>query len=248
MRRNPFCLLVSLSPCLLVFLPTPAAANEKEARALVERAIKAHGGEAALTKTLVCKRTDTGTTMVAGRDSPFTSYVTLSLPDKVRLQIDLNRKIKTTVVLNGEKGWQSDGGPAVQMLSQRVKELREEAYLWWLTTLVPLTKSGFTLSTLPEIKIEGEPAAGVKVVSRGHHDTRMYFSKRTGLLVKVECQSTEAGVKVDKEYFYSGHRDFDGARLHTKELVKINGQKRTAFTVSDYSFPDKIDGSVFSKP
>jgi hypothetical protein len=248
MRRNPFGLLVSLSPCLLVFLASPAGASEKDAREIVERAIKAQGGATALGKALQCKRTDTGAQTLQGRDLPFVSYVTRSLPEKMRLEIELNRKVKTLVVLNGERGWQSDGGPAVQLLSQRVKELREEAYLWWLTTLVPLTKPGFTLSTIPDSKVEGDAAAGIKVASRGHHDVRMYFSKRTGMLVKIECQLTEGGLKVDKEYFYSGYRDFDGARLHTKELVKVNGQKWTAFTISDYSFPDKLDGKTFNKP
>jgi hypothetical protein len=248
MRTNPFFLVVWLSPCLLVSLATPARASEKEARDIVDRAIKAAGGATALTKAAQCKRTDTGTQTLQGRDVPFTSAVTRSLPDKVRLQMELNRKVKTTVVLNGDKAWQSDGGPAVALLSPRVRELREEAYLWWLTTLVPLTKTGFTLSTVADIKVDGDTAAGIKVVSRGHQDTRLYFSKRNGSLVKIERQSTEGGIKVDKEYFYSAYREFDGARLHTRELVKVNGQKWTAVAISDYSFPDKIDASTFSKP
>jgi hypothetical protein len=244
MRTN-----LALGIGMLLVLAGPAKASEKEAREIVDRAIKMQGGAAALARAAQCKRTDTGTQTLQGRDVPFTSYVARSLPEKVRLQIELNRKVKTTIVLNGDKAWQSDGGaPAVQLLSQRVRELREEAYLWWLTTLVPLTKPGVTLSTVPDIKVDGEAAAGVKVVFRGHHDVRMYFSKRNGSLVKVECQATEGGVKVDKEYFYSGYREFDGAKLHTKEIVKVNGQKWTAFAISDYSFPEKIEGGTFNKP
>jgi hypothetical protein len=233
---------------MLSVLAGPVGASDKEARAIVDRAIKAHGGAAALAKVIHFKRTDTGTQALQGRDVPFTSYVAGHLPEKIRLQIELNRKVKTTIVLNADRGWQSDGGPAVALFSQRVKELREEAYRWWLTTLVPLTKPGFTLSTVPDIKVDGEPAVGIKVVSRGHHDTRMYFLKSNGLLVKIECQATEGGNKVEKEYLYGNHREFDGARLHTRELVKVDGKKFTTFTISEYSFPDKIDPSTFSKP
>jgi hypothetical protein len=243
MRSNPV-----LGACVLLVLAAPARANEKDARAIVDRAIKAHGGAAALTRAAQCKRTDTGTQRLQGKDVPFTSYVARSLPDKMRLQIDLDRKVKTTIVLNGDRGWQTEGGPATSLPTQLVRELREEAYLCWLTTLVPLTKSGFTLSTVPDIKVDGETAAGIKVVSRGHHDVHLYFLKSNGLLVKLDCSSTQAGNKVYKEYFYSNHREFDGIRMHTRELVKYDGQKWTAFSISDYTFPEKIDLSTFNKP
>lgn len=244
MRTN-----LALGVGILLVLAGHSPASEKEAREIVDRAIKAQGGVAALTRAAQCKRTDTGTQTLQGKDVPFTSYVVRSLPDKVRLQIEINRKAKTTIVVSGERGWQQDGGaPAAALNAPRLRELREEAYLWWLTTLVPLTKPGVTLATVPDIKVDGEATAGIKVESRGHRDVRMFFSKRSGALVKIESQSSLGGIKVNKEYFYSGYRDFDGAKLPTKELQKIDGQKWTAFTIGDYAFPEKIEGGTFSKP
>jgi hypothetical protein len=243
MRRIPV-----LAVGLLVLLVAPLRASEKEARLLVERAIKAQGGADGLTKALQCKRTDTGTQALLGRDLPFVSKVTRSLPGKVRLQIDLDKKVKTTIVLNGETAWQTEGGPAVRLQAQRVKELQEEAYVWWLATLVPLTRTGFTLSSIPGVKVQGEDTAGVKVVRKGRAETRMYFLKRNGLLAKVERRVTEAGQGVDKEYFYSGYKDQGGVKLHTKELVKVNGRKWTEFTISDTSFPAKIEPGAYAKP
>ena len=77
-------------------------------------------------------------------------------------------------------------------LRTRVKEVREEAYVWWLATLTPLLKEGFTLSTLPEVQVDGEAAVGVKVVSKGHADTRMYFRKRNGLLARIDRRTAAA--------------------------------------------------------
>jgi hypothetical protein len=244
MRRTPI-----LGMAFLVVLAAPARASEKEALALIERAIKVQGGEAALTKAQQATRTDKGTQALLGRDVPFTSKVTRSLPDKVRLEIELDKKVKTTIVLNGNKGWQTEGGPAAQQSAQRVKEMREEVYVWWLTTLVPLKKkSGFTLSTIPDVKVDGEAAAGIKVVRKGYADTRMYFLKRNGVLVKIERRVSEAGLPVDKEYLYSAYKDFDGVKLHAKELIKVNGRKWTEFTISDYRFPAKLDAGTFAKP
>jgi hypothetical protein len=243
MRRIPI-----LGVGLLLVLAGPAAASEKEAREIVNRAIRAQGGTDALTKALQCKRIDTGTQMLLGKDVPFTSQVTRSLPDKFRLEIELNRKVKATIVVDGDKGWQTGGGPAETLPAQRIKELRAEAYVWWLTTLVPLNNPGFTLSTVPGVKVDSEETAGIKVVRKGHAPTLMYFLKRNGLLVKIERQSSEAGRTVEKEYLFSGYKSFDGVKLHTKELVKVSGARWTEFTISDYSFPTRLEGRTFAKP
>src|SRR5262249_7453098 len=107
-----------------------ARGGEKEARALLERAIKAHGGEAALKKARVCKRVDTGTQASGARDIPFVSKVTRSLPGRVRLEIEVDKKIQTVIVLDGDKGWQRGSGPSAPMTRVRQKEVREEAYVW----------------------------------------------------------------------------------------------------------------------
>jgi hypothetical protein len=247
MRRIP----VRHAPAALLALfalAGTALAGNNEAREIVERAIKAQGGEAALARAQQCTRKDVGTQALLGREVPFVTQVTRSLPDKLRLKIEVDRRFESTIVVDGDKGWQSEGGPAVQMAPQRLKEVREELYLWWLTTLVPLTRPGFTLSTLPDTKVEGEAAAGVKVVHKGHADTKMYFLKRNGLLAKVERRAPEAGLTVDKEYFYSSYKEHAGVKLPTKEVVKVNGRKWTEFTISDYAFPAKLDAKAFAKP
>jgi hypothetical protein len=227
----------------------PAQAGEKEAKALVERAIKAHGGEAALKRAAVCQRVDTGTRASAARDIQFTSKVTCSLPERVRLEIEADKRLLTVIVLDGDRGWQRTSGPAAPMSRTFHKEVREEAYVWWVATLVPLLRSrGFTLDTVAQIKVDGEPAAGVLVKRKGHADTRLYFLKRTGLLVRVERRATEAGVPVDKAYVYAGHRSFDGVMLHTKETILVNGKKHTQLTISDYRFPSKPDARLFGRP
>jgi hypothetical protein len=230
-------------------LAAPAQASEKEAKALVERAIKVHGGEAALKKALVCKRVETGTLASAARDIPFTSKVTRSLPDRVRLEFDIDKRLQTVIVLDGDRGWQRDSGPAAPLSPTRRREVREDAYVWWITTLVPLLSApGFKLDTAPEVQVNGEPAAGVKVVRKGYADTTLYFLKRNGLLVKAERRATEAGLSVDKVYLYASHRNFDGVTLHGKETILINGKKYAEVTLSDYSFPAKIDAKVFGRP
>jgi hypothetical protein len=232
---------------VLAFVSSSAPAGEKEARAILDRAIKAQGGADALKKAVQLRRTDKGTQVLLGRDLPFTSQVVRSLPERVRLKIELG-KFTTTVVLDGDRGWQSDGGPAVALGLPRVRELQEEAYVQWVATLVPLLGPGFTLSALPKTKVGDESAVGIKVVRRGKAEVRLYFLERNGLLAKIETKGSKAGVAVDKEYLLSGYKEFEGIKLPTKELVKINGNKETEFTISDYDFPAKLEPGTFGKP
>jgi hypothetical protein len=243
MRRIPWLALLAL-------LPGVAAAGEKEdPRAIVERAIKAHGGADALTKALNSTRTDTGAQDSVGREVSFVSSVTRSLPDRVRLKIEVDKKLTATYVLDGSKGWQQEGeGPSTPLPAARVKEMREEAYLWWVTTLVPLTKPGFTLTALPKVKIDGEPAVGVKVSRKGHTDTKLYFYERNGLLAKAERRTPEGGTMVDKEYLYGGFKEFGGVTLPTREVVNVNGRKYTSIAISNYAFPAKFDAGTFARP
>jgi hypothetical protein len=225
-----------------------ARASEKEARALVDRAIRAHGGTAALSKAQTCVRTDAGTQAFPGKDLPFTAEVVRQLPDRVRLSVEIDKRLKLVIVLDGDKGWERGVGPAVEMSKQRVSEMQEEAYVWWLSTLVPLTQRGFTLSTLPDAKVEGKDVAGVKVVRKGRHDASLYFSKRSGLLLKISRRVPEAGVLFDKDYLFSAYKDFGLARLPTREVVMLNGRRYTDVTVKGYRFLTRAPEGTFGRP
>ncbi len=225
-----------------------ARASEKEARAIVDRAVRAHGGATALGKAQFSVRTDTGTQAFPGKELPFTAEVVRQLPDRVRLTVEIDKRLKMVIVLDGDKGWERAVGPAVEMSKQRVSEMQEEAYVWWLTTLVPLTRGGFTLSTLPDAKVEGEEAAGVKVVRKGRHDASLYFSKRSGLLLKVSRRVPEAGVLFDKDYLFSAYKDFGGARLPTHEVVLLNGRRYTDVTMKDYRALTRVPEGTFGRP
>jgi hypothetical protein len=239
--------------CLaLVLVPVARAADRDAALAVINKAIKAHGGEDALAKTRLATRTSQGRMTIAKDELPFTDSITVGLPDRFKHSLDGGKgdnKFKLALVLNGNTGWQSTGGMVTELSHVRLAELREEAYRLWIMTLVPLKKeTGFSLETLPDIKVNGDAAAGIKVSMRGHGDTKMYFSKKTGLLVKVERKISQRGLKVDKEYLLSDYKEFDGVKLPTKLVEMTNNRKSMEVSVKSYKFPKQIDDSEFGKP
>src|SRR5947209_1223250 len=79
-------------------------------------------------------------------------------PGRLRLTLDVGTgadRSRVVLVAAGDKGWQSTGGMVAELGPERLAELREEAYVVWLTTLTPLRQEGFELTSLPEARVGG---------------------------------------------------------------------------------------------
>jgi hypothetical protein len=235
---------------VLAGLAGSVCADQKEALMIVNTAIQAHGGEAALRKAQMCIRVEEGTRYgTPAGDLAFTNELTRALPDKIRLQIDVSKKkIQTIAVLNGDKGWLRSGGSTKPMAMLYYREAREDAVVQWQTTLLPLIRGPFTIDSIPGVKVEGEETVGFKVEGTGYVETRMYFYKRSGLLAAIHRRASEDGVPGDKEFIYSSYKNFDGVRLPGKETHIFNGKKVTELTVRSYKFLERADDSAFEKP
>jgi hypothetical protein len=221
------------------------ADDRADALAIVDDAIKAHGGADALAKAQSYTRKGTGTVEL-GKALSLTDELTVSLPDRTRHVIDVEKMAHIVAVLNGDKAWESSGGPATEVTALRAQELRDEAYLLWLATLTPLKKDGVTLKPQKEIKVNDKPAVGVSVSSKGRPDATLYFDKESHLLVKIEREANLGGRKVDKEYLFAGYKEVDGVQLPTKLTEIVNGRKFSEMTVS-YKL-HKPDDATFAKP
>src|SRR5207237_2833090 len=106
---------VGLLSCLAIWArgddPDPAIA-------IVDSAVKAHGGIENLVKTYLMTRKATGTMSFFGQEVPFTDELTLQLPNRSRWVFEggpEGQKTKFTVVCRDDKGWQSTGGTAMEV-------------------------------------------------------------------------------------------------------------------------------------
>jgi hypothetical protein len=233
---------------IVVFGQTmPLRADDRaDAIAVLDEAIKAHGGADALAKAQNYTRTGKGT---AG-EAKVTSEQSVSLPDRSRLAVDLEiggNKIHVVAVVNGDKGWESSGGPATEMTATRVREMKEEGYVLWATTLVPLKMDSVNLKLLPESKVDGKAVIVLAASSKGKPDLRLYFDKESHLLLKIERETVVGGARVDKEYVFGDYKDVDGVKLPGKMTELINGRKMTEISSQQYKL-QKPEDSTFGKP
>jgi hypothetical protein len=240
--------IAALTLAALMISASVRADDRETALAVIEQAIKAHGGADALARSSNSTRSGKGTITVEGKELTVLTEVILSLPDKERVAVVVEKQLPITIVLNNDKGWKLTGGAAADLPKDSLEDLRGEAYVWWLTTLVPLKKAPFELSPLPEIKVNGKPAVGVKAANKGQPDARLYFDKASGLLVKIERRAKEAGLEVFKEYFYSDHKELDGVKVPLREIHHVNGRKAFDITLTAFKVLAKPDESAFGKP
>src|SRR6266540_2813029 len=101
---------------LFAMLPAPPAVDtppEKDAQAILRRAIKAHGGADKLARTRITRETTRGTVTVSERKTSFTAETLVRMPDQFRSVVTSEvdgAKRQVVQVFDGVKGWTGEGG------------------------------------------------------------------------------------------------------------------------------------------
>ncbi len=152
-------------------------------------------------------------------------------------------------MIDGKKGWARQGDETVDL----VADLFE---VWDTMQGEDLDRLGFLndkdreFSVLDEIKIQGKPAVGVLVKSKGRRDVRLFFDKSSGLLVKRERwlhgDVTNKGYL--EETFFSDYQEKDGLKHYRQISVHLHGKGRWEGKVTELEFFDKLDPKLFAKP
>ncbi len=247
-------LLLSLAVTIFVGGVVPARAQD-DLKAVIAKAVKAHGGVEKL-KALQNKGFEVrskGTIHLLGGIN-YTSEAFAQLPDKFKeeLQMDINgMQITQIVVLNGDQCWIKAAGMDVKLGDELKKEIKEQMHERKVQGLFPLlSDKGYELAPLGEVKVENEDAVGVKVSAKDHRDVALYFSKKTGLLIKSEGRAFDfmIGQEVAQEMIFDDYKEQDG-HLSPRRLTMIReGKKFLEKEITEIKFVDRIDDSVFAKP
>src|SRR5712691_2595552 len=140
--------------------------DQAEAKALVDKALKAMGGEEKLAKCKAFTTKGKGTIYQPG-EVAISEESFWQPPGQYRADMDItadNLKIKLVYVFNGDKGWIKTGEKTEEM----AKGLRE-GFMDYFYALrlgmnpADLKGDGAQLSPLGEVKIADRPAVGIQV-------------------------------------------------------------------------------------
>lgn len=225
-----------------------------DAKAVIEKAVAAHGGAKNLDKLKLSRMKGKGTVTLGDMDLAFSIDVQQQLPGKSKtvLKLDvMGMDISIVQILNGEQGWLSLGDKTMDADADNLSQMKASQYVSRLSMLTPLlTDKGFTLTALGESKVNDKAVVGVKVASAGQKDVSLYFDKASGLLVKLTRPGVDPIGKqaVSQDEFFNDYKDFNGLKQPTKLLVHQDGKKFMVAEMSEMTFPATIDAKVFTKP
>jgi hypothetical protein len=192
---------------------------QESPRAVVERALQAHGGYDRLARVKADRVRLRGEVFSGSHAVAFVNEVLVQLPTRFKSTMLLslpNGKTQTVIhLLDGDTASVTLDGQPLPLPSSQLAQLRQ--------TL--LTDPSFSLSPLPELLVNGRPALGVSALGKGQREVRLYFDRPSGLLVKTEHQVDGAGKDVKQEIYYSAFRDLGGYLRPGKVTAYRDGRK-----------------------
>jgi hypothetical protein len=229
-----------------------ARGDDEDANAVLDKAIKAIGGEAKLRKAKPLTWKAKGKSLNGGNEYPFTNETTVQGLDQLRMEfedeIDGNR-VKGLTVLNGDKGWRKNGDNVQKLDGDRLANQKRNLYLLAVPiTLVPLKEKAFKVEHAGEDKVGDKPVVVLRVTGPDGKDFNLYFDKDSGLLVKLAVRMGAEGREFTQETTFGEYKDFDGIKKATKIERKRDGEKVLEQEITEFKVLDKVDPETFAEP
>jgi hypothetical protein len=230
------------------------ADDEADAKALLDRAIKAAGGREALAKYPAFRMKVKGTLHLSDGDHAFTGEWYYQGTDQARTVIVSESngvKSREVRVVNGDKGWtKEDDNAAEEMGKDALASEKEELYLNQVTTLVPLEDRASRLKPLGEGKVGTHEAVGLEVSRRGHADVKLFFDKKDGMLLRcaTTLKDADTGKEVPQEVLFEDYKEIQGTQQPMTFHWTVGGKPSADFEVTEMKLAEKLDDDLFAKP
>jgi hypothetical protein len=233
--------------CALGFLLFAGTASAEDARAVLDRAIQAHGGAARLERTK--KGHLKGKCEGIQSNAPF-EYETeewFDLPARnKRIAEGKSNGVPFQVewLFIGKEGWKRELPRPAHYFTER-EPLSSVEGQWYpvLAVLLLLREKDVWLTSLPDETKDGCVLVGIHAANP-RRSGDYFFDKSTGLLKRSKViERAQESV----ETTYDDYREIQG--IHYPMRFKVAGETYSStFTLSSIEFLDKIDESVFAKP
>jgi hypothetical protein len=228
--------------------------EETEVRAVLDRAITAHGGAEKLARYTAATMKIRGRLHNGqGATCDFTG-VTAAAPRKLRVEIYLTvpgRELKSVQVLNGGQGWVARNGQVRPLSKEELDEEQEHFYAGVVSHLVALRDKRYRMTALGEGGVYGREAVGLRVSRRGRRDVNLYFDKATGLLLRTECLVKDLesdGRELVVETLYEAYEPVDGVQVAHRFTIRRDGRLYVQSEAVEVKVAEKLDDRLFARP
>lgn len=218
--------------------------------AIIERAIKAHGGDAAFGSAR------------AGRVKTEFNHQGLSYVwcDVYELPDRLSREVRSTspadsraaiLVENGGQSWIKDADGSVRPF-QSLPVVYTIYPLSFFQRLLDLRDKGYSLVLLSQENCPRDGLIGLRVPDEGRSRGDYFFDATKGLLVEHVCSYSIEYQGGQKHWTtvtsYSDFRKFAGMTIPTLETNRTDGEKGMERRLLEFETLERVDDALFRKP
>jgi len=231
----------------------PIRADEAQVNQVLDKAIKALGGEEKLSKSEAVTWKSKGKITIEGNQNEFSSEATVQGIDHYRSAFEgefNGNQVKGHSVLNGDKGWRKFGDQSMDMDADAVKNEKRNVYLMIVpATIVPLKSKSFKVESAPDESITGKPAAVLKATGPDGKEFTLYFDKESGLPVRLVAKVIGFnGEEYLQDSTFSDYKDFGGFKKAAKTSIKRDGENFVEVEVTEFKVLDKVPADTFAEP
>jgi hypothetical protein len=227
---------------------------DKDVNAVLDKAIKALGGEEKLSTVKAATWKGKGKITFGGNDNDFTSQTTVEGLDHFRSEFEGEfggNKVKGVTILNGDKGWRKFGDNKMDLDKDGVANEKRNVYLQVIPAIILPLKggTGFKVAAAGEEKVDGKAAVGVKATGPDGKDFTIYFDKESGLPVKQVAKVVGfMGEEFTQQTTFGDYKDFGGVKKATKIVNTRDGEKFLELEITEAKILDKVDPKTFAEP
>jgi hypothetical protein len=245
-----------LGPFLAILLVSTTGGvsrgDDKDPKAILDKAIQALGGEDKLKKAESATWKTKATITFNGNENSLSVQATVQGLDHYRAEVEGEfggNEFKGVVVVNGNKGWRNFQ-EKMEIDEDGLANEKRQIYLQVIPMrLLPLKDKGFKVEAAGEEKVGDKPAVGIKVTGPDGKDFTLYFDKESGLPVKLVAKVIGfGGEEFTQETLYKDYKDFDGVKKATKVQSKRDGADFMKGEVIEFKVLDKVDPKTFAEP
>ncbi len=249
MKRSLALIFVAASICI------PAnetrADDKAEVNAVLDKAIKALGGEEKLDKAKANSWKANGKMRFGENERVMTLEVTMQGLDHSRrvFEGEFNgNQFRGVVVLAGDKGARKFGDNQNEMDSNAVANEKRATYLTVVPlTVLPLKTKEFKVELAGEEKIADKPAVGVKATGPDGKDFTLHFDKETGLPVRQVAKVADfRGDEYTQETTFSEFKEIGGIKKATKIVSKRDGDPFQELQITEFKVLDRVEPATFT--
>jgi hypothetical protein len=224
-------------------------ADEKDPTAILDKAIKALGGEEKLKKAEAMTWKGKGTITFNDNERDIKLQATVQGLDHYRGEVESD-EFHGVTVLSGNRGWRKFGENANELDEDAVANVKRTVYLQVIpATLVALKGKGFKIEATGEEKVGDKPAVAIKVTPADGKEFTLAFDKQSGLPVKLVARVVGfRGEEYTQETTFADYKDFDGIKKATQSQGKRDGEDFLKTQVLEFKVLDKVDPKTFAEP